>query len=70
MEVAEERDGEAIQPAGPAPQGNLFANQSGAVGLDQRRVGGNRRYSNSCCPFDELATVDQRKRPNLRAFPA
>ena len=61
MKVAEQRDGEAVQPARPAPQGNLFANQPRPVGLDQRRVNGNGCYSNSRCPFDELTSVDRRK---------
>ena len=40
MEVAEQRNGKALQACGPALEGDLAAYDSGTIWLEQDRIGG------------------------------
>ena len=62
MKVAENRDGEAVQPHRPAPQHDFTAHDHGAVRLDQRGINGQCGHASGRCKPDESPPRRRKKR--------
>ncbi len=65
MEVAELRDGEAIQPLRPAPESNFLTNNSWTVRFHQRGIGGERGHTSGRCEANEFSSGRRKKRQSV-----
>ncbi len=65
MKVAEQRDGETLQPRRPTAKQDLLSNDSRTIGFDERAFDAERAHSGSRCDANKFSSGRWKKRQSV-----